>query len=167
MRRIALFIVSVAVGALALGAATGWRTIAANGVKVTVPSGWQRVKPADAGSVIDPRTVLVVGTSGVRPRSSRCQIAAYRIPPDGAVIVVVRWRSQESSGGRSPRSREPLRKIVIRRPSFECFSGRGGVAQLTLGGHPYQVNVMVGDAASTRRIRETLAVARSFDLARR
>jgi len=147
------------------------RVIVANGVRLVVPSGWQRVPPASPGPVTDPRTVLVVGTAGTSPRSprsSKCQIAAYRLPPAGAVVVIVRWQSTASAGGApwTP-GRAPLAKLrSVHRPSFECFSGRGAAADLLLGGHPYQVNVLVGDRASPERVAAALAVGRSFDLAR-
>jgi len=54
----------------------------------------------------------------------------------------------------------------VRRPSFECFSGRGAVADLVLDGKAYQVNVMVGSCASARVVEQALAVGRSFELAR-
>ena len=123
---------------------------------------------ATAGPITDPRTLLVVGTVGVRPKVSQCQIAAYRIPAAGAVVVVVGWKSVASAGGGPQKpGRAPLKKLVsVHRPSFECFSGRGAVAQVLLRGTPYQVNVMVGESASRHRIEQALAVARSFDLAR-
>ena len=83
-------------------------------------------------------------------------------------MVVVGWKQLALSGaqGRQP-GRRPLEKLVIvQRPSFECFAGRGAVATLILGGKAYQVNVLVGDQASNQRVAEALAVARSFDLAR-
>lgn len=139
------------------------RIIAANGVRVTVPSGWHRVRPAGDG--IDPRTVLVVGTAGARTRPSPCQIASYRVPPRGAVVVIVRWRTPTSGGGKISPGRAPLRRLrTVRRPSFECFGGRGAAEQVTLGRHAYQVNVMVGDRAVGSRIAEALAVGRSFDV---
>jgi hypothetical protein len=144
-----------------------WHTVAANGVALRIPPGWTCVQSAGDGNVIDPRTVLVVGTHGVRPRGSQCQVAHYRVPAAGAVVVVVAWKNETSGGGRPPRSRRPLATIRIRRPSFECYSGRGGAAQLSLGGRAFQVNVMVGDRASRARIDQALAVAHSFDLARR
>jgi hypothetical protein len=164
-----LSLVAVALALTSLARASGpRRTVAAKGVRVVVSAGWQRVPAAPAGAVTDPRTLLVVGTAGVRPRPSRCQIAAYRLPPAGAAVVVVGWRSVASSGGGPWRpGRGPLRKLVsVHRPSFECFSGRGAVADVLLGGKPYQVNVLVGDRASKRRVAAALATARSFDLAR-
>ena len=152
----------------ASSANAGGRIIVAGGVRLVVPSGWRRVRAASAGNIIDPVTVLVVGTAGVLPRSSPCQIAAYRLPPTGAVVVIVRWKSVASAGGGPWRpGRAPLLKLrSVHRPSFECFSGRGAVADVLLGGHPYQVNVMVGDRASNERVAAALAVARSFALAR-
>jgi hypothetical protein len=54
----------------------------------------------------------------------------------------------------------------VRRPSFECFNGRGAAADLVLAGRAYQVNVMVGDQATPRVIEQALAVGRSFALAK-
>jgi hypothetical protein len=167
MRLIALFLVSLAVASLAV-AASNRRIISAHGVRLVVPRGWRRVHAASPGPVIDPRNILVVGTAGVRPRASQCQIAAYHIPAAGAVVVIVGWKSVASAGGGAPKpGRAPLRKLIaVHRPSFECFAGRGAAADVLLGGKPYQVNVMVGDHASKQRIAEALAVARSFNLAR-
>jgi hypothetical protein len=142
------------------------RVISSHGVRVVVPSGWQRVQPAGDGNVVDPRAVLVVGTADVKPRSSQCQIAAYRVQPAGAVVVVVRWKTLTSGGGDGETGRGPLRKLLrVTRPSFECFAARGAAADLGLGRHAYQVNVLVGDRASKQRVAEALRVARSFDLA--
>jgi hypothetical protein len=143
------------------------RTIAANGVKVVVPAGWHRVKPAPS-AITDPVTVLVVGTQGVRSRLVPCEITAYRIPAAGAAVVVVRWRTETSGGGRPPRSRRPLFHVVLNPLGFECWPNhRGGAVELSLGGHAYQVNVLVGDLASPATVRQALAVVRSFDLGRR
>jgi hypothetical protein len=163
MRLLWVSIVVLGLAPIALASSSG-RIISANGVRLTVPSGWQRLEAAPSGPVTDPRTLLVVGTAAVRPRVSQCQIAAYRIPASGAVVVAVGWKSAGSAGGAPKPGRAPLKKLVsVHRPSFECFSGRGAVAQVLLGGRPYQVNVMVGRSASKRRITEALAVARSFD----
>ena len=109
----------------------------------------------------------VVGTAGVRPKRSQCQIAAYRIPAAGAVVVVVGWKSVASAGGVPKPGRASLEELTaVRRPSAECFSGRGAAAEVLLGGKPFQVSLLVGDGASKHRIDEGLAVARSFDLAR-
>jgi hypothetical protein len=150
--------------ALATGG-TGRREIAAHGVRVAVPPGWHRVQPSVER--VDPRTLLVVGTTGVAPRASACQIAAYGIPPRGAAVVIVGWRTATSGGGRLEPGRAPLRKLTaVRRPSFECFKGRGAAAQLVLAGKAYQVNVLVGNRASPRRVKEALSVGRSFGRAR-
>ncbi len=167
MRLIAVFLAGLIFASLA-AASSGGRIISSHGVRFVVPRDWRRVEAASDGPVTDPRTLLVVGTAGVRPRTSQCQIAAYRIPAAGAVVVVVGWKSAAAAGGGGPKAgRAPLKKLVaVRRPSFECFSGRGAVAQVLLDGKSYQVNVMVGDRASKRRVAEALVVARSFDLAR-
>jgi hypothetical protein len=139
--------------------------IARMGVKLDAPRSWGMIERGDAG-IVDPTTVLVAGSPGVRPLlHAGCQIAAYRVPASGAVVVVVRWRTVTSGGGRPPVGRAPLKTLTrVRRPSFECFEGRGAAAQLSLGGHAYQVNVMVGDRATPRSIRQALSVARSFRL---
>ena len=167
MRLLALAAAGLSAVPLA-GAASGVRVVTGGGVRLALPAAWSRVRAAPSGAVTDPRTLLVVGTAGVRPRSSSCQIAAYRIPAAGAAVVVVGWKSLASSGGGPlPRGRRSLRRLVaVHRPSFECFSGRGAAADVMLGGKPYQVNVLVGDRASRQRVAAALAVARSFDLAR-
>jgi hypothetical protein len=146
---------------LALIAAT---ILSAHGVRLTVPAGWHQVRPAGRGPVTDPRTLLVAGTRGARPRPSRCLVASYRVPPDGAVVVAVRWTSLRDAGGSQRPGRWPLKALVLRRPDLECFPGRAAGADLMLRGREYQVSVMVGDHASPRRVTEALAVARSFAL---
>lgn len=152
---------------LAAVAAPGHLT--ANGVTVTVPpSGWHRIAVVEDAHVTDPQTVLVAGTAGVRPRASGCQVAAYAVPPRGAVVVIVRWKRgglPSTSPTRDDRH-ELARLTAVRRPSFECFHGRGAAAQVALGGHVYQVNVLVGDNSTPRQVGEALAVARSFELVR-
>ena len=168
LARLGAIVLLAAVSASLAQASAPRRIISAEGVRVVVPAGWQRVPAASPGPVTDPRTVLVVGTTGVRPRPSWCQIAAYSLPATGAVVVVVRWKSVSSAGGAPLRpGRAELEKLrSVHRPSFECFSGRGAVAEVLLGGHPYQVNVMVGDRAGKERVAAALAVARSFALTR-
>jgi hypothetical protein len=166
MRPFALLVACLAFVSIGL-ASNGRRTIAAHGVRVVAPAGWKRVRATPSG-VVDPRTLLVVGTSGVAPNvMSQCQIAAYRLGVRGAVVVVVGWRTASSGGGHQRPGRAPLKKLVaVTRPSFECFSGRGASAQVVLGGRVYQVNVLVGDRAPKQRIADALAVARSLDLTR-
>jgi hypothetical protein len=115
--------------------------------------------------VTDPATLLVVGTAGVHATPSRCPIAAYRIPADGAVVVVVGWRSIGSAGGAAAKpGRSALKGLVtVERPSFDCFAGRGAAAYVVLGARPYQVNVLVGDRASKEQVDQALGVGRSFD----
>lgn len=158
--------VTVALVAAAGASATTTGTIRAHGIALTLPAGWHRVRAAGDGPVTDPRTLLVVGKVGVRSKPTQCQIAAYRVPADGAVVVIVGWKTATSGGGHLAPGRWPLARLTsVRRPSFECFAGRGAAASLVLGGKAYQVNVMVGDAASARQISEALMVGRSFRLA--
>jgi hypothetical protein len=143
----------------------GGRVVSSHGVRLVVPNGWAKVRPANDAPVIDPRTLLVVGTAGVRPKPSQCEVAAYRIPTSGAVVVVVGWRSVATAGGGAPKpGRAPLKKLLaVTRPSAECFAGRGAAADVLFGGKPYQVSVLVGDRTTKKRVAEALAVARSFD----
>jgi hypothetical protein len=158
----------VVVGLLCLTfacAGAGTHVVSSHGVQVVVPDGWSMVRPARGGPVTDPATLLVVGTAGVHAKPSRCPIAAYRIPADGAVVVVVGWRSIGTAGGAAAKpGRAPLKGLVtVKRPSFDCFAGRGAAAYLVLGERPYQVNVLVGDHASNQQVDRALGVARSFN----
>lgn len=129
-------------------------TVKAGGVQLTIPDGWSKVDRAPWDDR-DPRTLLVVGTKGVRPLAApTCQVAAYRIPVDGAAVVVIGWR--DSIGGPSQLN------LKLRRNTFECFDGRGAASQVTRGGRDYQVSVMVGDKADADTVAAALAVARSF-----
>lgn len=132
--------------------------IRSGGVSLDVPGGWAKVDRA-ASANTDPRTLIVVGTKGTRAIDTDCQAATYRVSVDGAVVVVVGWR--ESIGGTSALS---LSAMKLRRGTFECFSGRGAVAQVTRGGRDFQVNVMVGDKADAGMVADALDVARSFAL---
>lgn len=157
----------VVVGLMCLVAACGGEGthgVSSHGVRVVVPSGWSLIRPA-RGPVSDPATLLVVGTDGVHANQSRCPIAAYRIPADGAVVVVVGWRSIGAAGGAAAQpGRAPLKGLVtVKRPSFDCFSGRGASAYVVLSRRPYQVNVLVGNGASKEQVKQALSVGRSFD----
>jgi hypothetical protein len=153
------FAILAVLGAVGVGSA-----ISANGVQVWAPAGWHRVASAGNGPVTDPRTLLVVGTSGVRPHLTQCQIAAYRIPSAGAVVVIVGW--QGTHGDTRLGMKELTRMTTVKRSMFECFKGRGAVATVVLRQREYQVNVMVGDRASKQQIAEALDVAHSFNLKR-
>ena len=144
----------------------GTHGVSSHGVRVAVPGGWSLVRPA-RGPVTDPTTLLVVGTAGVHGKPSRCPIAAYRIPADGAVVVVVGWRSIGTAGGTAAQlGRAPLKGLIaVKRPSFDCFAGRGASAYVVLGERPYQVNVLVGDQASKDLVDQALGVGRSFSRA--
>jgi hypothetical protein len=137
-------------------------SLRAQGVQLTAPDGWQRVEPAVEGATSDPRTLLVVGTKGVRAIETECQVSSYRVPADGAVVVVIGWK-RPSTGV----TLLPLSSMRLRRDTFECFEERGAVAQVIRNGRDYQLNVMVGDRADADLVAEALAVARSFALAPR
>ena len=149
MRHITLLLAAFVLVSVATACSSGRRVISSHGVRVVVPRTWQQVH-ASASPVTDPRTVLVVGTAGVRPKASHCPIAGYRLPPTGAVVVVVGWKRLALSGAQSQEpGRWPLKSLNgVQRPSFDCFGGRGAAATLVLGGKAYQVNVLVDDGAS-------------------
>ncbi len=157
MAAVVVMVALVAVGVVSAGVE---RAIVAGAVGVRVTDDWARVAPAAAAGETDPRTVLVVGTRGVAARASRCQVSSYRIPADGAAVVVLGWRGIAPEG--LPRDRGELQALRLRRPIFECFDGRGAMAQIVVKNRAYQVNVMVGDRATRETVAEALAVARSF-----
>ena len=136
--------------------ARGW------GVELALPDGWTKVQPAAQASGADPRTVLVIGTDGVRPIASDCQVSSYRVPSEGAAVVVIGWR--ESVG---VSAFLPLSDLKLRPGTFSCFDGRGAVAQVTRRGRDYQVNVLVGDRASAETVTAALDAARSISAAQR
>lgn len=156
----AAVVVAVALVAVGVAQAAPDRPVVAGAVGVHVTDDWARVSPATSGSESDPRTMLVVGTRGVAARPSRCQVSSYRIPSDGGAVVVLGWRGPAPEG--LPRDRSELQSLRLKRPMFECFDGRGAVAQIVVKGRAYQVNVMVGDRATRETVAEALAVARSF-----
>ncbi len=162
--RCALVLPVVCVGIFVAGCGgSGNHVVSANGAALTVPGGWQRLNPAGT-NVSDPRTLLVVGTDGARPKQSRCSQAAYELPGSGAVVVVLRWSTVAAAGGAPEPGRAPLTRLAsVVKPSFECFAGRGAAADLLLAGKRYQVAVLVGDRATKARVRDALAVARSFE----
>ena len=130
----------------------------AGGVQVTLPDGWSKVVSRDTRAD-DPRTLLVIGTDGVKAIDSDCQVSSYRVPSDGAAVVVIGW--QDSIGGTSLL---PLSAMKLRRGTFDCFAGRGAVGRLTRRDRDFQVNVMVGDRASTATIDAAFDAVKSFGL---
>ena len=129
------------------------------GVELALPAGWAKVQPAREGAIAEPRTLLVVGTDGVRPVDTHCQVSSYRVPATGALVVVIGWHDSIGRAGFLP-----LAGMKLRRGTFECFAGRGAVAQLTRRNRDFQVNVMVGDRADAETIADALEAARSFGL---
>jgi hypothetical protein len=162
MRLVLMPLLGLTVIASACGG-SGGHVLSSHGVHVVAPAGWSSIRPA-RGPVTDPRTVLVAATDGVRTQPSRCSGQAYRVPPHGAAVVVLRWSSVVAAGGAPAPGRAPLERLVsVRRPFFECFAGRGAAADLLLAGKRYQVRVLVGDRATNARVQDALAVARSFE----
>jgi hypothetical protein len=157
---------AIAAGLVVVGAAVAadaLRTVEGNGVSLRVAPDWVRVPRADDRPVTDPRTLLVVGTRGVRPIDTECLVATYRVPADGAAVVVIGWKSK--LGTSYLPGKEGLVARELERGYFECFAGRAIAARIDLGGHTYQVNVMAGDHADKTTIAEALATARSLAVA--
>jgi hypothetical protein len=90
-------------------------------------------------------------------------VSAYRVPADGAAVVVIGARGLASPA--IPRTRDGLQQLRLEREYFDCFDGRGAAAQIALRGRAYQINVLVGDRAAPQTIQQALAIARSFGLA--
>ncbi len=153
---VAVTLVATATGALSAEIARG------GGIELTLPAGWAKVLPAKQTPSAEPQTLLVIGSDGVRAVDTDCQVSSYRVPSDGAVVVVIGWRDSIGREGFLP-----LHAMKLRRGTFECFTGRGGVAQLTRRNRDFQVNVMVGDRAEPGTIADALEAARSFALAAR
>jgi hypothetical protein len=153
---------TVAAGALVASAAVAATGAVARawGIHLTLPDGWSKVAPA-SDSRVEPRTVLVIGTDGVRATQSDCQVSSYRVPADGAAVVVIGWKT--SLGASFP----SLSAMKLRRGTFDCFAGRGAFARVTRGDRDFQVNVLAGDRASNATVEDALAAARSIALASR
>jgi hypothetical protein len=148
----------IAVSAVSgLSAATG-DVARAGGVQLTLPDGWTKVVPARETRSGDPRTLLVIGTDGVKAIETDCQVASYRIPSDGAIVVVLGWRDSVGS------SLFPMSAMKLRRGTFECFAGRGAVGRLTRRDRDFQINVMVGDHADTGTVADAFEAARTLGL---
>src|SRR4029077_20321259 len=107
MRLLGSVVAALAFASFATAGAS--KVVRAHGVEVTVPAGWRHVASAGDGPVTDPRTLLVVGTNGVRPTPTQCPIAPYRVPAHGAVVVIVGWKTATSGGGRMKPGRWPLK----------------------------------------------------------
>jgi hypothetical protein len=162
LRRTSLIcLLAAALAALALASVAAGATVGparGGGVELELPAGWEKVVPATRTGG-DPQTLLVIGTEGVRAVDSPCQVSSYRVPANGAVVVVIGWRDAVGTSGFLP-----LSGMKLRRGTFECFAGRGAVAQVTRRNRDFQVNVMVGDRASAETVEDALAAARSFAL---
>jgi hypothetical protein len=158
-RRTSIAVLAAALAATLVAAAASAATdeiARGGGIQLTLPASWSKLAPAhDRGD--DPRTLLVVGTDGSRPIETDCQVSSYRVPAEGAVVVVIGWRDSVGSG-----SFLPLTGLKLRRGTFECFPGRGAVARVTRRDRDYQVNVMVGDKADAQTVADALEAARSF-----
>lgn len=149
-------VVVAALGVSGVGAATG-DGARGGGVTLALPAGWSKILPVKDDRLGDPRTLLVIGTEGVRLVESDCQVSSYRVPSDGAVVVVIGWRDAVGAT-----SFLPLSGLRLRRGTFECFAGRGAVARVTRRDRDLQVNVMVGDRADATTIADALEAARSL-----
>jgi hypothetical protein len=150
-------------GSTGSGTARPTHRVAANGISLALPKAFHVIQPASPGAITDPQTLLVVGTRGVHPIQSQCQIASYHVPARGAVVVIIGWHSIADAGGSGGAGISVLQHFTrLQRGILECYPGLAGAVQFQAGGLPYQVNVMAGDHAPTARIAQALAVARSL-----
>jgi hypothetical protein len=153
---IALLVAGLAAVVAATASAVTGDVARSGGVQLTLPDGWSKVASRDT-RVDDPRTLLVIGTDGVKAIDTDCQVSSYRVPADGAAVVVIGWR--DSIGGTSLL---PLSAMKLRRGTFDCFAGRGAVGRLTRRDRDFQLNVMVGDRASAATIDAAFDAVKSF-----
>lgn len=158
---LSLLAVGLVAAVVASASAAAGDVARSGGVQLTLPDGWSKVVSRDT-RVDDPRTLLVIGTDGVKGIDSDCQVSSYRVPSDGAVVVVIGWR--DSVGGTDLL---PLSAMKLRRGTFDCFAGRGAVGRLTRRDRDFQVNVMVGDRATAATIDAAFDAVKSFGLAPR
>ena len=99
----------------------------------------------------------MIGTEGVQPVETDCLVSAYRVPSDGAVVVVIGWRDEVGGA-----SFHPLSAMKLQRGTFKCFSGRGAFGRVVRRDRDFQVNVMVGDRADAATVDAALEAARSI-----
>src|SRR5690242_16708050 len=119
--------------------------VSSSGVSLRLPAGWASVIPATGDPVSDPKAVLVAGTRGVRTKSTHCLLVGdYRIPANGAAVIILRWSSSHAGGGPVSAGRDALAKLTaVKQPMFECYSGPGAAVQLHAAGADYEVAVLV------------------------
>ena len=127
------------------------------GIQLDLPGGWAKVAPARTDRVDDPRTLLVIGTDGVQPTETDCLVSSYRVPSDGAVVVVIGWRDEVGGA-----SFHPLGAMKLQRGTFKCFAGRGAFGRVVRRERGFQVNVMVGDRADVATVDAAFDAARSI-----
>jgi len=60
-----------------------------------------------------------------------------------------------------------LSAMKLRRGTFDCFDGRGAFARVSRNNRDFQVNVLVGDRASSATIDAAIDAARSIALSAR
>jgi hypothetical protein len=97
-------------------------------------------------------------------RVSRCQLGIVRVPPVGAVVVVLEWRTPSGAPSRPLPARLRPGDIRLRPGAIGCQppAVRGGSAQIVIGVRRVGVYVMVGERAGPRTRRRALAVAASL-----
>ncbi len=158
---------SIAVAAAVLAALFGSAVAVAatgepargGGVQLELPGGWAKVAAVRADRADDPRTLLVIGTEGVQPAETDCLVSSYRVPSDGAVVVVIGWRNEVGGA-----SFHPLSAMKLQRGTFNCFAGRGAFGRVVRRDRDFQVNVMVGDRADQATVEAAFDAARSIGL---
>ncbi len=163
MGRVSAVLAVVALVTTAVATAAPWRPVESDGVSLRLPPAWSDTQVPRPPANADAETVIVVGTEGVKLQKTPCLVASYRVPEDGAAVVVIARRGSASAA--VPRDRSEFHALKLQREYLACFDGRAAVAQIALNGRAYQVNVLVGDRAGAHVVLQALAVARSFGLA--
>ncbi len=163
MGRVSAVLAVVALVTAAVATAAPWRLVESDGVSLRLPPGWTNAQITRPPANADAETLIVVGSEGLRVQKTPCLVASYRVPEDGAAVVVIARRGSASAA--VPRDRSEFQALKLQREYLACFDGRAAVAQIALNGRTFQVNVLVGDRAGAHVVLQALAVARSFGLA--
>jgi hypothetical protein len=129
-----------------------------------LPPGWRPAPVYQPVRITDPLTRLAASSHPVRLTPSACQLGIYRVPRDGALVVLLEWRSA-ASGPTTPRP-APVRltDLHLRPGGIECQPARvrGGAVQFVDHGRRLGVYLMLGERAGARTLRKALAVMNSL-----